>query len=326
MSESARTDDGSQLVEEPSADVSQPPEELVIRVGTPDPEDFRRTGEKLKQQVLELLPPAWSFEAKRVLDFGCGSGRLLVHFLPEAATCEFHACDIDEPSVAWLEQQIGPSIHVFQNDEEPPLPFADGSLDLVIAISVFTHLGETWSRWLVEMQRVLADDGLLIATFLGRELIGMFDEDWDDDRIGMNVLRPLQSWDLGGPMVFHSAWWLREHWGRAFEVLVLRERGFVVSVDPFLEQGVVLMRKKPGRVTPAELEAIDLSDARELLALRHNIAQLGRESLTYQLRALALERELAQLEHEMSVEHAEAAPSPRRRAWPRPWSRHGGRS
>jgi hypothetical protein len=44
-------------------------------------------------------------------------------------------------------------------------------------------------------------------------------EAWDEDRIGMNVLRPDQPWDAGGPVVLMSDWWVRAHWGRAFEIL-----------------------------------------------------------------------------------------------------------
>jgi SAM-dependent methyltransferase len=278
-------------------DVPTPPEDLVRHVGATD-QDFRAIGEELKQQVLDLLPAEWSFEGKRVLDFGCGSGRLLVHFLHEARTCEFHGCDIDSASIEWLQRELSPPMHIFRNAEIPPLPLQAGSLDLIIALSVFTHLSDTWSAWLVEMDRVLAADGLLIATFLGKELLGSFREDWDDDRIGMNVLRPLQGWELGGPMVFHSSWWLREHWGRAFEVLALRERGFVVSAKPHLPQGVLLLRKKPGGITSEELERIDSTEPREMLALRHNVAQLGRESRAFQLRAEWLEEEVARLERE----------------------------
>ena len=36
----------------------------------------------------------------------------------------------------------------------------DGAYDLVLAVSVFTHLTASWSAWLVELHRVLADGGL----------------------------------------------------------------------------------------------------------------------------------------------------------------------
>ena len=44
-------------------------------------------------------------------------------------------------------------------------------------------------------------------------------EPWEEDRIGMNVLRHYQGWKQGAPMVLISDWWMREHWGRGFEIL-----------------------------------------------------------------------------------------------------------
>ncbi len=43
----------------------------------------------------------------------------------------------------------------------------DGSFDLIWAVSVFTHLAETWSAWLLELHRVLKPGGILLATFMG---------------------------------------------------------------------------------------------------------------------------------------------------------------
>ena len=89
----------------------------------------------------------------------------------------------------------------------------------------------------------------------------------------MNVMHFDRGWDLGGPAVFHSAWWIREHWGRAFDVLELREDGFI-AYPRWRGQGVVLLAKRPGRPTVEELERVDPTEPRELAALRHNVRQL----------------------------------------------------
>ena len=56
----------------------------------------------------------------------------------------------------------------------------------------------------------------MIATFLGE---GIWDalvgEPYVEEAVGMTTLR---HWTLADAWVFHSEWWLREHWGRAFEV------------------------------------------------------------------------------------------------------------
>ena len=131
-------------------------------------EGYEYLGRRTREDILEALPNGWGFEGKAVLDFGCGAGRTLRHFTEEARSCELWGCDIDAASIAWLEEHLCPPLRVFQNAPDPPLPHPDGKFDLIWAVSVFTHLTDTWSRWLLELRRVLADDGLLYVTFMGR--------------------------------------------------------------------------------------------------------------------------------------------------------------
>ena len=236
-----------------------------------------------------MLPTEWSFEGRRVLDFGCGAGRTLRHFLGEAEIAEFWGCDIDEASIAWVSEHLSPPIHPLRSREIPPIPRPDGYFDLVYAISVFTHLTDSWSNWLLELHRLLRDDGLLIATYAGEAVSERFaNEPWDPDRVGMNVLRTWQSWDVGGPFVLHSEWWVRTHWGRPFEVLDVQAPS---EIDSALgPQSWVLMRKRSGRFTAAELESPQPREEREVRAMRHNISQLQAEA-TEQRRVLLSEIE-----------------------------------
>jgi SAM-dependent methyltransferase len=209
-----------------------------------------------------------------VLDFGCGTGRTLAHFLDEAEGAEIWGCDIDDVSIDWIQHNLCPPLRATRCGEAPPLPFEDDSFDLVWAISVFTHLTQSWSEWLLEMHRILRPEGWLIATFMGRFVSEwLIDEAWDEDRHGMNVLRHLSTWDDGGPLVLHSEWWVRAHWGRAFEILAIENRlpheGWVHSW--------VLMRPRPVAPTREELERPEIGEVREVEALRHNLRQLQRE-------------------------------------------------
>jgi SAM-dependent methyltransferase len=154
-----------------------------------------------------------------------------------------------------------------------PLPREDGSFDLIYAFSVFTHISDAWSAWLLELHRLLAPGGLLVASFLGTgHSEAIAGEPWEEERIGMNVLRAHQSWEFGGPMVLMSPWWIREHWGRAFDIVTLRDEG-----TPEVH-GLVVARPRPDAPTRAELERIDPHEPREIAALQHNIRQLRRES------------------------------------------------
>ncbi|HEX2023086.1 MAG TPA: class I SAM-dependent methyltransferase [Acidimicrobiales bacterium] len=277
-----------------------PPRRLVHRVGcprgTPGPLDlYVARGREVRDAIVEALPPGWSFEGRRALDFGCGAGRVLRHFLDEASTAELWGCDIHRPSIEWLAAHLCPPLHAFHHGDSPPLDQPDASFDLAWALSVFTHITDTWSAWLLELHRVLRPDGLLLVTFMGETASEwLAGEPWDEDRVGMNVLRPANPWDRGGPMVLHSPWWITAHWGRAFEILTLRPFGF--SRQGRVGQGWVLMRKRPVELTPEDLERPEPGEPRELAALRHNVRQLGRELVTLESsRSWRLTRPLREL-------------------------------
>ena len=137
------------------------------------------------------------------------------------------------------------------------------------AISVFTHLTDASLPWLLELHRILRPGGLLIATYMGRWTSdALAGEPWDEDRIGMNVLRHANGWDEGGPMVLMSDWWVQAHWGRAFEI---------VEVAPLVHgQSWALLRRRDVALTAADLER-PADDPREHAALRHNLRQVQRE-------------------------------------------------
>ena len=99
----------------------------------------------------------------------------------------------------------------------------------------------------------------------------------------MNVLRHGADWDVGGPLVLHSPWWIRGHWGRAFDIVELRPSGFGSRTDRSRSHGVVVLRRKPVRVSVDDLKALE-DDPREIAALQHNIEQLQRESLAFRAR------------------------------------------
>jgi SAM-dependent methyltransferase len=197
------------------------------------------------------------------------------HFLAEAEICELWGCDIDVPSIEWINAALHPPLQAFANGEAPPLDQPSASFDLVWSVSVFTHLTDHWAGWLAELHRVLKPGGLALISFLGGAMYEVWTgQTWEPDRVGMTVLDHGQDWALGGPTVFHSPWWLREHWGRAFDVVQLRE-----GSAP-REHGLVLLRRRPGPdVTPAQLEHIDVArEPRELAALRHQVQMLHGES------------------------------------------------
>lgn len=259
--------------------VPLPPLELVTRVGSvegADPFEFYlREGAAVRTRIERLLPADWAWPGKRSLDFGCGSGRVLRHFLDLTPAAEFWGCDIDSASIEWLRDELSPPLYPFRNNLAPPLDAATGFFDLVWATSVFTHI-DRWSEWLLEMHRVLKPGGLLIASWLGEGVWeAMLGEPYRPDEVGMTVLR---HWETGGAWVFHSEWWLREHWGRAFEVLDAVPPPRRADGAAEVTHSYIALRRREGSFTPAELIRVSPGDPRELAGLQTNLRLLRTET------------------------------------------------
>jgi SAM-dependent methyltransferase len=282
-----------------------PPRDLASRVfaveGWSDPDvAYLELGAQTKRQVVKLLPDGWSWEGTRVLDFGSGAGRTLRHFGQEAEFAEFWGCDIDGPSITWLNENLSPPFHGWKTTVNPPLGLEHGTFDLIYAVSVFTHLTFNSALWLLELHRMLKHDGLLIATYMGRWNSEWFaSEPWVEDRIGFNVLHHTRDWDDGGPAVMISDWWMREHWGRVFDIVEL--------VPQFQDYTWVALRKRPVELSTEELERPS-DDPREYASLRHNLVQVQRELVKMRLehaqseqdRSRDYERRIAEYENSLS--------------------------
>ncbi len=104
-------------------------------------------------------------EMGRVLDFGCGCGRVVRHLA--AAGAEIHGCDPNPHAIRWCEQHL-PFGHYAATALAPPLPYPDAHFGLVYAFSVFTHLTvDLQGAWMDEMRRVIAPGGFLLFSAHG---------------------------------------------------------------------------------------------------------------------------------------------------------------
>jgi SAM-dependent methyltransferase len=238
---------------------------------------YEQRGREQWQLIKSLLPADWSFQGKRVLDFGSGPGRMLTHALAEDPQAEYSGCDVDARAIVWAQANLPGSLRMFRIDDWPPIELPDGHFDLIFAFSVFTHLADSWSAWLVELHRLLAPDGLLIVTVFGPGAVQFGENPISEALIGMNLFHPGNPWDLGGPLLAHSEWWLHAHWGRAFEIVELR-RGDPSGAPPLYGQAILVMRRRPVVVTREQLEAAEPDEPRELTAAQQNVASLRREA------------------------------------------------
>jgi len=125
----------------------------------------------------------------RVLDLGCGIGRMAVPLTSYLKTGSYEGLDIVPSGIGWCQKNISkpfPNFHFqvadIHNKQYNPkgryqpsqytFPFPDGEFDLVFLISLFSHLlPEDMERYVSEISRVLKPGGkVLITMFLLDEI------------------------------------------------------------------------------------------------------------------------------------------------------------
>lgn len=106
---------------------------------------------------------AWVSPGDRALDLGCGDG-VFTGELAAAGAATVVGADVAEAALARARARAHHAGVEFQRVPfDGPLPFTDGSFDLVWASEVLEHAADT-ARFLSELRRVLAPGGRVLLT------------------------------------------------------------------------------------------------------------------------------------------------------------------
>lgn len=159
-----------------------PPASLRYLVaGTPDAAWFLEGGRLAAESIREALIRDGTTidEMGRLLDFGCGCGRVIRHWKGLPAS-EVYGCDYNSRPIEWDRRNLA-FAHFETNQAMPPLPFSDAHFDLIYALSVFTHLTEEAQRaWVAELSRVLRPGAYLLLTACGESYFNQLAPDERD--------------------------------------------------------------------------------------------------------------------------------------------------
>jgi ubiquinone/menaquinone biosynthesis C-methylase UbiE len=112
-----------------------------------------------------LTEAGFSFEqGQKILDFGCGSAKMLRQLFEFAHSAEMWGIDIRSEHMYWCMQHLSPPFRFAITTTIPHVPFEDNSFDLIFSGSVFTHIDDFADAWFLELRRILRRGGLLYFT------------------------------------------------------------------------------------------------------------------------------------------------------------------
>jgi SAM-dependent methyltransferase len=149
--------------------VKLPPDFYIYETFQLNYEKFYTNGIPTAQWLYNHISEFKTLQNTSILDWGCGTGRVLRH-LPNIAgeSNQYFGCDYNPKYVKWCTENLE-NIDFKLNIVTPPLDYENEKFDVIYGISIFTHLSlEQHYKWFKELYRVLKPDGVLFLTTHGK--------------------------------------------------------------------------------------------------------------------------------------------------------------
>ncbi|NQU88379.1 MAG: methyltransferase domain-containing protein [Mariniphaga sp.] len=151
-----------------SPEVKLPPDYLLYESYQLNYKKYYTDGVESAQWLVDNLKRHSTLRNLKILDWGCGPGRLIRHLPQITENCQFYGSDYNLRSIGWCKENL-PGINFNLNSLEAQLPYKDDFLDVIYGYSVFTHLSEEKHlEWYAELHRVLKPGGILFITAQGK--------------------------------------------------------------------------------------------------------------------------------------------------------------
>jgi SAM-dependent methyltransferase len=222
----------------PSA-IALPPAKLTNRAIWLPPRVFDKWGYALKRKYDAAMAQflATPRTEQRLLDWGCGCGRMARYL---ASECAYTGIDIDREAIEWCRANIKSGTFELQG-LEARTKFASETFDAVIGISIFTHLREEDQfAWLAELARVTKPGGVVAVSVCGAtslynagnppEVVAALEAKGFCDTGVEGTLKGVTADDEYYRNIYHTPGYTRENWSKHFDILAILP-GFVANMQ-----------------------------------------------------------------------------------------------
>lgn len=145
-----------------------PPDYFLYETYRLDYAQFYLDGEQTAREIVEWTKDYLPAGSIRILDWGCGVGRNIIHFKKfVSADALLYGCDVNRKMIEFDSanfKDISFDVVPFS----PPTLYQDNYFSLVYGISIFTHIKAfVQEEWIKEMHRILKAQGIFLFTTHG---------------------------------------------------------------------------------------------------------------------------------------------------------------
>lgn len=152
------------------SDVTMPPDFYLYETYTLSYKDYYYDGKETAKDIIAHIEQRYDVfrHGLQFLDWGCGPARVIRHFPQLLPRANLYATDYNLKYVDWCRNNIK-GISFSANGVYPPTTYQSSFFDIVIGLSLFTHLSEeNHHAWLNELHRILKPDGIAFLTTQGK--------------------------------------------------------------------------------------------------------------------------------------------------------------
>ncbi|MES2005340.1 MAG: class I SAM-dependent methyltransferase [Bacteroidota bacterium] len=128
---------------------------------------FIEDGALAAAEIIGWTTPYLANENPRILDWGCGAGRITRHIATAQPNALLYGCDTNAVFIDWNKTNYAGITFTTINGFSPT-PYAPDFFQLAYGFSVLTHIDASMQQeWLTEMHRILDAKGILFITTHG---------------------------------------------------------------------------------------------------------------------------------------------------------------
>lgn len=146
-----------------------PPDYFMYETYTLNYSDYYNDGKDTAKEIVQLFLTHNQIHDKvKILDWGCGPGRITQHLASLIPQSILYATDYNPDYISWCKDNIE-NVEFSINAQSPPLVYPNVFFDFVIGLSLFTHFSiRGHEDWFKEIYRITKNGGIVFITTQGR--------------------------------------------------------------------------------------------------------------------------------------------------------------